>query len=97
MWDMNKVARIEYRRDYIYKIDFDDGLCAEVDFEPYLGRGPVFEPLRDIEFFKKATIDGSTICWPNGADVSPESLYEKVKRATEGYIIGEQSYREPQH
>jgi hypothetical protein len=80
MWDMNLIEQIKYRRDYIYEISFDDGLVADIDFAPYLSRGPVFEHLKDVEFFKQAVIDGGTISWPNGADVSPESLYEKVER-----------------
>jgi hypothetical protein len=81
MWDMNVIERIEYRDAYVYEIIFDDGVRAEIDFEPYLSRGPIFEPLKDIEYFKKATIKGGTICWSNGADVSPESLYDQVERS----------------
>ncbi len=83
MWDMNEVTSIEYKGKFVYRVTFDDGLGAEVDFEPFLDRGPVFEPLRDIEFFQQAKFDGGTITWPNGADVSPESLYEKVERANQ--------------
>lgn len=85
MWDMNEVKRIEYRRSYVYNVVFDNGLSAEVDFQPYLTRGPVFEPLKEIEFFKRATVEGGTISWPNGADVSPESLYEKVQSANKSH------------
>ena len=86
MWDMNQVKQIEYRREYVYHVVFDDGLRAEVDFRPMLHRGPIFEPLEDVEFFKRATIEGGTISWPNGADISPESLYDKVESANQGMV-----------
>ena len=37
-----------------------------------------FEPLKNIEYFKKVKVDEEieTICWENGADFSPEYLYE---------------------
>jgi hypothetical protein len=81
MWDMNEVTSIEYKGKYVYHITFDDGLDADVDFEHLLDRGPVFQPLRDIGFFQRAKIEGGTITWPNGADISPESLYEEAERA----------------
>lgn len=78
MWNMNDVVQITYKDGFVYHIVFDDGTSGDVDFSEYIGKGPVFAPLRDLSFFRKARVDGGTISWPNGADVAPETLYEKL-------------------
>jgi hypothetical protein len=80
MWNLNDVTEITYKGAYCYHIVFDDGTSGDVDFAEYLDKGPVFAPLRDLDFFQRARLEGGTISWPNGADIAPESLYEKVEQ-----------------
>jgi hypothetical protein len=78
MWEFNEVIDIKYRGKYVYSIKFDDGVEGDIDFSEYLSRGPVFQSIRDNKVFSKATVEGGTISWPNGADIAPETLYEKL-------------------
>ena len=80
MWDMNDVIRIDYQDDYTFHIVFDDGVAGNIDLSEYISRGAIFAPLKNKDFLKKATIEGGTISWPNGADIAPETLYEKISR-----------------
>jgi hypothetical protein len=68
------VVKAKYLKDYVIDLTFDDGTRSAVDFSGWL-RGEVFEPLKKKSFFKKFFLDGSTVAWPNGADIAPETLY----------------------
>ena len=72
------VIHAEYRGKYRIHLTFNDRTESTLDFVHWL-HGPVFEPLKDVEFFKRFFLDGGTIAWPNGADIAPESLYERAK------------------
>ena len=68
------VRRVRYVRDYVVEFIFTDRSCREIDLEPFL-RGPLFEPLRDLEAFRRFKVTFGSIAWPNGADIAPETLY----------------------
>ncbi|EAT60097.1 hypothetical protein CferDRAFT_2104 [Chlorobium ferrooxidans DSM 13031] len=89
MWNMNDIIQVTYKDGYVYHILFDNGVGGDIDFTEYLSKGPVFEPLKEMAFFRKASIEGGTISWPNGADIAPETLYNKILRT--------QSDINPQH
>jgi hypothetical protein len=75
------VVQAEYRGGFRIRVTFGDGIQKTLGFECWL-KGPVFEPLRDPDYFRGFSIEGGTIVWPNGADIAPETLYDS-KESTE--------------
>lgn len=73
MKQLVSVIEARYVSGYRLRLRFSDGAEKTVDFSSWL-HGPVFQPLREISVFKKFFLAGGTVCWPNGADVAPESL-----------------------
>lgn len=71
------INSVAYVRQYMIRVEFDDGTSKTVDVEPLL-EGEVFEPLKDQSIFAKVTVDpiSKTVVWPNGADLAPEALYD---------------------
>lgn len=72
------VIRAEYRGGHAIHLVFNDALEGTVDFTPWLV-GRVFEALADTAYFERFFLDGGTVAWPNGADIAPETLYERAK------------------
>ncbi len=72
------VVRARYVEEFRIRLTFNDGIEASIDFRPWLS-GPVFEPLKQLAYFRKFFVDGGTVAWPNGADIAPETLYEAAK------------------
>ncbi|MCH8043712.1 MAG: DUF2442 domain-containing protein [Planctomycetes bacterium] len=72
------VTHARHIRDYVVDLTFNDGTIAQVDLSGSLS-GPIFEPLRDVEYFKSYSVEGHTLAWPNGADFAPEYLRSLVE------------------
>jgi hypothetical protein len=74
MSTLPQVVGAEYRGGHRIRLVFGDGREKTVDFGRWLS-GPVFEPLKDEQYFRRFFIEGGTVGWPNGADIAPETLY----------------------
>lgn len=61
-------------------LTFADGLQGEVGVLERMG-GDVFAQARTPEGFAKVQVDGETgtVTWPGGADLAPDTLYERVR------------------
>ncbi len=75
-----QVTDARYVRDFTVHVRFSDGIEGDVDLGPEL-YGELFEPLKDPAIFRRVTVhpEFHTLTWPNGADLAPEFLYEKVR------------------
>jgi hypothetical protein len=60
---------------------FDDGMKGNVDFSVYTKMPGVFKSFKDKKFFCSAFVENGTISWPNGADIAPETLYERLEKS----------------
>lgn len=70
-----EVVKAEYVDGYRVKLWFNNNVTKVVDLKPSL-KGEVFEPLKDVDFFKRFTVKYNTIEWENGADFAPEYLFD---------------------
>lgn len=77
---MPRLLEVRWVRDFVLWVRFSDGSAGEVDLSEELD-GPVFEPLRDPAYFRRFVLspDLHTVVWPNGADLAPEFLHERVR------------------
>ena len=74
---MHFVRDVQYVSGYKLRLKFEDGAEREVDLSQHLD-GEIFEPLKNVSNFRNVRVNSEidTIVWENGADMSPDFLYE---------------------
>ena len=81
---METVVKVVARDDYTLYLEFKDGKKGVYDVKPLLDL-PVFRPLADLEYFKKAHVALRTVVWPNEEDIAPETLYIDCREIDEAH------------
>ena len=77
---IHNVVSAQYRTGYKIEVVFDDGRSGVVDFSRHMERGGVFERFRDMEFFRRFTVNEElgVLTWEGGVDIAPETLYAET-------------------
>lgn len=81
---MIKVIKAKPNEDFTLDLKFSDGCSKRFDMKPYQ-KFPVFQRLRDVDYFKEISLVFGTVQWKDKQDISPETLY------LEGVDISEES------
>jgi hypothetical protein len=72
------ITDLEVLSHGVLRLTFADGFAGEVHVLQRM-RGPVFEHARTEAGFKEAYVDAGTVVWPGGADLAPDTLYDRLK------------------
>ena len=79
-----RIVRVRHLANYDLELGFSDGTVASLDLhDRIVGRGGVFQPLQDVDYFSQVDVDSEagTIFWPSGVDFCPDVLYHRATGA----------------
>lgn len=79
------IIQAKYLTAYKIALQFDNGESGIVDLKQTIfnDHRKIFEPLRELHYFKSFKLDAWTITWSNNADFAPEFLYELAMKQLE--------------
>jgi hypothetical protein len=77
---MIDILSAEYVHDYIIELEFSDGNVGCYDLSSILQRNTVLtNPLKNKEYFKGFFIESGALCWKNGLELAPMSIYLRLQ------------------
>ena len=81
---MIDVVSVKRLGGFRLRVGFSDGLAGVHDFSSTAGRdGEMVRPLKDPAFFARVFVELGALAWPNGFDLDPIALHERMAAAGE--------------
>lgn len=78
---MIKIVKAVYVSGYTVELYFSNGKKGSFDFSDLVSRqGELVTPLKDTAYFQQFFLELGAICWKNGLEFSPSSLYRKLEQ-----------------
>ena len=76
------VISVKVIRNYVLYLQFEKGAEGEMNMPSFISFEGFFEPLKDESYFATVSVnpDIGTICWDNGADLSPSFLLKHINK-----------------
>ena len=81
-----RITDVSVVRYPVLKVTFNDGLSGEYDLSEMIANGPMFEPLRDSDYFAQVSVDsyGHTFGWNlndfgNEIDFCPDATRIRIE------------------
>ena len=81
---MIDVVSVKPLGGYRLRVSFSDGSAGVHDFSSAAARdGEMVRPLKDPAFFTRVFVELGALTWPNGFDLDPIALHDRMEAAGE--------------
>ena len=81
---MIDVVSVKSLGGFRLRVAFSDGSAGEHDFSSTVARnGEMVQPLKDPAFFARVFVELGALAWPNGFDLDPIALHDRMAAAGE--------------
>ncbi len=82
------VTAVQVLPGFTLRITFENGEVRRYSMSRLLApEATAFSPLRKVVLFRQAFVAHGTVCWPNGADIAPELLYQQSVPESDGSLV----------
>ncbi len=79
---MIKLIAVEKKPGNTLLLRFSDGAWGELDLAPFIDANTeMTRPLADPSFVSRCFIELGALAWPNGFDLSAQSLYRRLQES----------------